>query len=121
MIANPEYREKFKQCLIAAGIHNPGYFSVPAFLQAYTLQGQQWVGELKTYLADNRRWVKEQCERYFPDWVVTQSHGTYMLWVNYQKNAVNRRTTKTLVCFISRSGNELGAWFWCGWGWFFPH
>lgn len=35
VIANPEYREKFKQCLIAAGIHNPGYFSVPAFTSLY--------------------------------------------------------------------------------------
>ena len=94
MIANPEYREKFKQCLIAAGIHNPGYFSVPAFLQAYTLQGEQWVGELKTYLADNRRWVKEQCERYFPDWVITQSHGTYMLWINYQKMQLSEEQLK---------------------------
>ncbi|MCO4179295.1 MalY/PatB family protein [Proteus terrae] len=94
VIANPEYREKFKQCLIAAGIHNPGYFSVPAFLQAYTLQGQQWVGELKTYLADNRHWVKEQCERYFPDWVITQSHGTYMLWINYQKMQLSEEQLK---------------------------
>ncbi|SUC00649.1 aminotransferase [Proteus vulgaris] len=94
VIANPEYREKFKQCLNAAGIHNPGYFSVPAFLQAYTLQGQQWLGELKTYLADNRRWVKEQCERHFSDWVVTQSHGTYMLWINYQKMQLTEEQLK---------------------------
>lgn len=94
VIANPEYREKFKQCLIAAGIHNPGYFSVPAFLQAYTLQGQQWLSELKTYLADNRRWVKEQCERHFPNWVITQSHGTYMLWINYQKMQLTEEQLK---------------------------
>ncbi|WFC30575.1 aminotransferase class I/II-fold pyridoxal phosphate-dependent enzyme [Proteus mirabilis] len=111
VIANPEYREKFKQCLIAAGIHNPGYFSVPAFLQAYTLQGQQWIKELKHYLAENRQWVKEQCARYFPDWVITQSYGTYMLWINYQKMQLTEQQLKHWFVSLAEVEMSWGSGF----------
>ncbi|MCV5295860.1 aminotransferase class I/II-fold pyridoxal phosphate-dependent enzyme, partial [Escherichia coli] len=46
VIANDKYREQFKLALIAAGIHNPGYFSVPAFLCAYR-HGDSWLAALK--------------------------------------------------------------------------
>lgn len=51
VIANDKYREKFKSALIAAGIHNHGYFSVPAFLCAYR-HGDSWLAALKDYLAE---------------------------------------------------------------------
>ncbi len=111
IIANTEYRNKFIHCLIAAGIHNPGYFTVPAFLQAYTFQGQQWVGELKQYLTDNRRWVREQCQRYFPDWVITQSHGTYMLWINYQKMQLTEKQLKHWFISLAEVEMSWGSGF----------
>ncbi|HCH49809.1 MAG TPA: pyridoxal phosphate-dependent aminotransferase [Proteus sp.] len=111
VIGNTQYREKFKHCLIAAGIHNPGYFSVPAFLQAYSFQGQQWVLELKNYLADNRRWVKEQCERYFPDWVITQSYGTYMLWINYQQMQLSEKQLKQWFVSLAEVEMSWGSGF----------
>ncbi|MFV9996938.1 MAG: hypothetical protein AB8W37_03005 [Arsenophonus endosymbiont of Dermacentor nuttalli] len=83
-IANEEYKQKFKNCLNTAGIHNPGYFAVPAFLAAYT-QGDLWLSQIRCYLAKNRQWVIEQCQRYFPQWSITQSDGTYTLWINYQR------------------------------------
>ena len=111
IIANTEYRHKFIHCLIAAGIHNPGYFTVPAFLQAYTFQGQQWIGELKQYLTDNRRWVQEQCQRYFPDWVITQSHGTYMLWINYQKMQLTEKQLKHWFISLAEVEMSWGSGF----------
>ena len=48
IIANDKCREKFKSALIAAGIHNPGYFSVPAFLCAYR-HGDSWLAALRLF------------------------------------------------------------------------
>lgn len=70
VIANDKHRQKFKYCLIAAGIHNPGYFSVPAFLAAYQ-RGDEWLNALKIYLQSNRNWVIHTCQRHFPQWHIT--------------------------------------------------
>lgn len=93
VIANEQHRQKFKDCLLAAGIHNPNYFSVPAYLSAYT-QGDDWLSALKTYLAENRQWVIKTCQQHFPQWRVTQSNGTYMLWINYQQMNINEQQLK---------------------------
>lgn len=104
VIANTKYREKFSNCLIAAGIHNPGYFSVPAFLAAYT-HGDEWLSELKQYLQNNRDWVIKSCNEYFPEWKVTHSYGTYMLWINYQKMNITEQQLKHW--FVDLAGIEM--------------
>lgn len=93
VIANEKHRNKFKHCLIASGIHNPNYFSVPAFIAAYT-QGDAWLTEVKKYLQQNKKWVIKKCQIYFPEWHITDSQGTYMLWINYQKMNITESQLK---------------------------
>ncbi|WP_253318290.1 hypothetical protein [Citrobacter freundii] len=104
VIANDKYREKFKSALIAAGIHNPGYFSVPAFLCAYR-HGDSWLAALKDYLAENRSWVQSFCQTHFPDWVLASGGGTYMLWIDYR--AMNISEEQLRHWFVSLAGVEM--------------
>lgn len=104
VIANDKHRQKFKHCLIAAGIHNPGYFSVPAFLAAYQ-RGDEWLNALKIYLQSNRNWVIQTCKRHFPQWHITQSDGTYMLWVDYREMNISESQLKHW--FIELAGIEM--------------
>lgn len=104
IIANPTTREKFQHCLAAAGIHNPGYFSVPALLCAYQ-HGEAWLGELKAYLLDNRTLVTHILEQHFPQWVLTKSDGTYLLWVNYQASGITEEQLKHW--FVDLAGVEV--------------
>lgn len=83
VIAGDAHRQTFTAALEAAGIHNPGYFSVPAFLAAYG-QGEGWLTALLDYLAENRRWVRDFCCKHFPTWRIASGDGTYMLWVDYR-------------------------------------
>ncbi len=104
VIANDKYREQFKLALIAAGIHNPGYFSVPAFLCAYR-HGDSWLAALKDYLVENRSWVQSFCQAHFPDWFVASGGGTYMLWIDYR--AMNISEEQLRHWFVSLAGVEM--------------
>ncbi|EIN2929416.1 pyridoxal phosphate-dependent aminotransferase, partial [Escherichia coli] len=99
-----KYREQFKLALIAAGIHNPGYFSVPAFLCAYR-HGDSWLAALKDYLVENRSWVQSFCQAHFPDWFVASGGGTYMLWIDYR--AMNISEEQLRHWFVSLAGVEM--------------
>lgn len=104
VIANDKYREKFSQAIIAAGIHNPGYFTVPAFLAAYS-QGESWLEALTNYLAENRRWVLSFCQLHFPQWLPTSGGGTYMLWINYQRMQISEEQLRHW--FVTLAGVEM--------------
>lgn len=88
VIANDEHRNKFSAALFATGIHNPGYFAVPAQIAAYR-HGDLWLTALKTYLAANREWVKSFCQRHFPEWHICSGEGTYLLWIDYRQMAAD--------------------------------
>lgn len=118
VIANEQHRYKFKQCLIAAGIHNPNYFSVPAYLAAYT-RGDHWLLALKKYLAKNRQWVIQTCQQYFPLWYITQSDGTYMLWINYQKMNISEQQLKHWFTDLAKIEMSWGSSFGIGGDGFF--
>lgn len=104
IIANDKHRQKFQRCLEAAGIHNPGYYSVPAFLTAYR-DCDDWLRALKHYLAANRELVCTTLKTHFPGWVITRSEGTYMLWVNYQSSNLTEAELKGW--FLKRAGVEM--------------
>jgi len=104
IIANKQHRQKFIHCLEAAGIHNPGYYAVPAFLSVYR-DCDDWLFALKNYLADNRAWLINMLSKHIPDWVVTRSTGTYMLWVNYQASHLSEDQLKHW--FLNLAGVEM--------------
>lgn len=110
VIANEKHRNKFKNCLIASGIHNPNYFSVPAFIAAYT-QGDFWLTEVKKQLQHNKSWVISACKKYFPEWHITDSQGTYMLWVNYQKMNITESQLKYWFINLAKVEMSFGRDF----------
>lgn len=110
IIANNKIREEFKNCLAAAGIHNPGYFSVPAFLTAYK-ECDDWLLSLKTYLAENRSYAATLLQKYFPTWKITQSSGTYMLWVNYQSSGISEEQLKHWFISLAKVEMSWGSDF----------
>ncbi len=83
IIANPLIRERFKLILEAAGIHNPGYFSVPALDTAYQ-HCDDWVRALKEYIAANKAYTRDFLLHHFPQLTISDTDGTYLLWVDYR-------------------------------------
>ena len=56
-------------------------FGVEALMAAYN-NGEEWLEELKHYLAENYSYLKEYFNEHLPQFPITTLEGTYLVWVN---------------------------------------
>lgn len=104
IIANPEVRTKFKQCMLALGMHNPQFFAVPAIMSAYQFC-DDWIEQLRIYIRENRQLTIDFFAKEIPELKVTQSEGTFLLWINYAQLNINEDRLKHW--FIDLSNIEV--------------
>lgn len=81
VIPNARLRERFKDGLQQAGIHNPTFFAVPALETAYTAC-DDWLQELRAYITDNISFTESFIAEHMPELKVIKPEGTYLLWVD---------------------------------------
>lgn len=81
IIPNETIRERFKQGLQQAGIHNPTFFAVPALEWSYTAC-DDWLEELREYLSGNIAYASAFIHEHMPELSVIKPEGTYLLWVD---------------------------------------
>ena len=62
----------------------PNAFAIDAAIAAFT-QGEEWLDDLRNYLAENRRIVRAFLERELPNVSLVQSHATYLLWLDCKR------------------------------------
>ena len=74
----------------------PNAFAVTAAVAAFT-KGGEWLDELREYLFQNKRIVREFLEKELPQVRLTPSQATYLLWLDC--GAVTDRS-KALAEFI---------------------
>ncbi len=101
VIANDKYREQFKLALIAAGIHNPGYFSVPAFLLCLP----PWrflVSSIKRLFGRKQGWVQLILPSSFSRLVCRLWWRNLHVVDRLPGNEHQRRATTPLVCLACR-------------------
>ncbi|MBR0573148.1 MULTISPECIES: MalY/PatB family protein [Pasteurellaceae] len=104
ILHNNEIKEKFKSIMLALGMHNPNYFSIPAIMTAYT-DCDYWLCELKKYIQENKSITRNFLKKEIPELVVTDSDGTYLMWINYEK--LNIDEEKLQYWFLKLSGIEI--------------
>lgn len=56
-------------------------FGVEALIAAYN-EGEEWLNELKAYLLENYRCMKEFCREYLPQFPIMKLEGTYLVWMD---------------------------------------
>ncbi len=79
IIRDPEERERFKSRDKMVGDLNP--LSIEAHKAAYE-KGEEWLTQMKTYLDDNFKYVKDFLDQYLPEAVFQIPEATYLAWVN---------------------------------------
>lgn len=79
IIRDPATREEFKQADKIGGFVNP--LSLVAQKAAYDAGGE-WHEELKQYLDENFRFLREFLDRYLPEAVMEIPEATYLAWVD---------------------------------------
>jgi len=85
-------------------------FSITAFEAAYR-GGEQWLDELMVYLDETRRQVIDYVERYSLNIKVIPSQGTYLLWLDCRKMALNDDELKAFFINNAKVGMNTGISF----------
>lgn len=79
--ADEEIRIKIDKAININEVCDVNPFGVEALMAAYT-HGEEWLEELKQYLAENYSYLKEYFNEYLPQFPVTTLEGTYLVWVD---------------------------------------
>lgn len=118
IIENNNTREVFKKEIIALGIHNPNYFSIPAIMTAYQ-SCTDWIIHLKKYIENNKVIVSHFLKENIPSLEIVESKGTYLLWINYEKLNINEKRLIHWFHNLSKVKISQGSEFGCGGDGFF--
>ncbi len=114
MVPNPVIRYKLDRGLNTDEVAEPNAFAVGAAVAAFQ-KGEAWLEELREYLSENKRCVREFAERNLSGIKVVPSRATYLLWLDCSGITED---AGELTAFIRRDsglylteGEEYGA---CG-------
>ena len=87
-IANREMRRKFKKEIDAAGISQLSVLGLVATRAAYE-KGDEWYEAMMSYVRENINFVRDYCARYMPDVSVTETEGTFLVWLDLRKTGLD--------------------------------
>jgi len=81
IIPNEEMRTKFKAECDAVSVGGVSPMGMAACEAAYT-GGAEWLDQLRLYLQENRDYMKGFLAEHFPEFVMSDLEGTYLVWVD---------------------------------------
>ena len=81
VVPNPVLRHKVDRGLNTDEVAEPSNFATCAAVAAFT-EGEAWLEELRIYLAENKRRVREYIAKKIPNIKVVPSKATYLLWLD---------------------------------------
>lgn len=81
-IADKEKRKRFKKAVDAAGYSQLNVMGLVAAKAAYTY-GEEWLCELKEYLAGNLSFVRDFVRDNLPQITLIEPQGTYLVWLDF--------------------------------------
>lgn len=81
VVPNPVLRHRVNRGLNTDEVAEPNNFAVAAAVAAFQY-GEQWLTELREYLAQNKQYVRDYIGAFLPEIKVVPSHATYLLWLD---------------------------------------
>lgn len=81
VVPNPVLRHKVNRGLNTDEVAEPNSFATCAAVAAFT-EGEPWLEELRVYLAENKKRVREVIGAKMPEIRVVPSLATYLLWLD---------------------------------------
>ena len=85
IIYNKALRERIEKESSLCHYNSMNVLSMHALVGAYTLEGQEWVDELRQVLTGNVEYACDFIQKHFPGVEVMKSQGTYMLFLDCTK------------------------------------
>ncbi len=82
IVKDDEIRQRIDKAINVNEVCDVNPFGVIALQAAYTLEGEEWMQQMKRYVYDNYAFACKFLMEHCPEWKVTQLEGTYLMWVN---------------------------------------
>lgn len=112
IIPNDEYRQKFQNSLLKAGIHNPTFLAPFLLTSAYT-ECDTWLSALRHYIEFNISLVEAYMLAHMPKLHVIPSEGTYVVWIDCRELLLSDEQLKDWLIDHAKvsvsMGNSFGA------------
>ncbi len=110
-VKDPILRHRVWRGINTDEVGEPNAFAIQACIAAFT-ECDDWLDELREYLAENRRIAEEYIKENIPSLSVVSAEATYLMWVNAEKVCADSvRLTEHLLkkarIFVSE-GAEYG-------------
>lgn len=81
MIPGEALRERMKEQLSSMFVKGPNFLGAIAAKAAYA-GGEDWVDEVRSYVAQNGRYFRERIENQAPGLRIFDQEGTFLLWID---------------------------------------
>ena len=105
-VPNKHLREVVVRALNSCEIAEPNCFAIDGIVAAFN-EGEQWLDELRAYLAENRRIVAEFLHKNLPQVRLVEGQATYLLWIDCA--AYTRDSAKLRDFIAQHTGLILSA------------
>lgn len=109
-ISNEKLREQFKKAIAAAGYSQVNVMGLVACQAAYET-AEDWLVQLKEYLAGNLAFVRSYLRENIPQIELVEPEGTYLLWLDFRKLSLSEEEREDLIVNKAKLWLDSGAMF----------
>ena len=111
VIRNPEWQKKWLAVIddaFSVSMANP--FGIAAVIAAYN-EGEEWLDQVRDYLDENIRYIKEFVKTRLPKASVTGVEGTYLVWLDLRAYESDPKKLEHLMQHTARVAFDEGYIF----------
>ena len=109
-IANENLRKKFKQELKKTANADINVMGLIACQAAYS-QGEDWLRQVKIYIAENLEYVKNFLRDNLPQVKLVEPEGTYLLWLDFRELNLTEEELEDLIINKAKLWVDGGTMF----------
>ena len=109
-IANENLRKKFKQELKKTANADINVMGLIACQAAYS-QGEDWLRQVKIYIAENLEYVKNFLRDNLPQVKLVEPEGTYLLWLDFRELNLTEEELEDLIINKAKLWLDGGTMF----------
>lgn len=109
-IANGKLRGAFRKQIAAAGYSQLNTIGLTACEAAYRYGGE-WYAEMLAYVEKNIHFMRDYLAREFPQLTMTETEGTYLVWVDFRKLGLSEEELEDLIVKKANLWLDSGAIF----------
>lgn len=109
-IANKELRHKFKKEIEKAGYSQLNGMGIVACQSAYQY-GQDWLNQLKIYLAENLAYLRSFLAENLPQIKLVEPQGTYLTWLDFSALNLSQEELDELITHKAKLWLDGGTMF----------